>query len=515
MALNVQADTPRILVADDEDSMRFLLREVMRREGYDVEVAADGEQALQMVRAGSFDLAILDVRMPGMDGMQALKEMRRIRPGLVVVMITAHGNTDLAIQAMREGAYDYFNKPFELEELRIVVRRALEKHALLNQVANLESKLRRRARFDRIIGQSDAMQQVFALLERVVTNDINVLITGESGTGKELIAQAVHYQSPRRDKPFVSVNCAAIPENLLESELFGHEKGSFTGAIGTHIGKFESANGGSIFLDEIGDMPLPLQVKLLRVLQEREVCRIGARKSLHVDIRVIAATNKNLLKEVEEHRFREDLYFRLNVLPIHLPPLRKRASDIPLLVESLIGALNGRLSRNILGVAPEAMQAFMNYSWPGNVRELENVLQRSMVMAGGTLLQLQDLPPQVQEARRNRPVSNATDNSAAVSSASVSGSAQADRGDLNTPEATGDVGGLSLPPGFMTDFQTPLAGKMEQLAEIFEKRIIQEALLRNNSKRQPTADMLGISRKSLHNKMAKYRLYDQEDESED
>jgi DNA-binding NtrC family response regulator len=495
MSLNLETDTPRILVADDEDSMRFLLREVMRREGYEVEVAADGEKAMELVRAGSFDLVIMDVRMPGMDGMQALKEMRRIRPNLVVVMITAHGNTDLAIQAMREGAYDYFNKPFELEELRIVVRRALEKQALLNQVATLESKLRRRAKFDRIIGQSDPMQQVFALLERVVTNDINVLITGESGTGKEIVAQAVHYQSARRDKPFISVNCAAIPESLLESELFGHERGSFTGAIGTHIGKFESADGGSIFLDEIGDMPLPLQVKLLRVLQEREVCRIGGRKPLRVDIRIITATNRDLLQEVTEKRFREDLYFRLNVLPIHLPPLRKRASDIPLLVENLLGVLNGRLSRHILGVAPDAMQALMNYPWPGNVRELENVLQRSMVMAGGTLLQMEDLPPQVREAQpRREPRSTESSN----------GSSQA-REDC----------GLSIPPDFLTNMEVPLANKMEQLAEIFEKELIINALEKNDGRRQPTADMLGISRKSLHNKMAKYELYARENATED
>lgn len=488
MTIATSSDTPRILIADDEESMRFLLREVMRREGYVVSEASDGASALQMVREGTFDLVIMDVRMPGMDGMQALKEMRRIRPSLVVVMITAHGNTDLAIEAMRHGAYDYFNKPFELDEMRIVVRRALERQALLGQVASLESRLRRRASFDRIIGQSDAMQQVFALLERVVTNDITVLVTGESGTGKELIAQAVHYQSARRDKPFVSVNCAAIPENLLESELFGHEKGSFTGAIGTHIGKFESADGGSIFLDEIGDMPLPLQVKLLRVLQEREVYRVGGRKPIHVDIRIITATNKDLLKEVEARQFREDLYFRLNVLPIHLPPLRKRKSDVPILVEHLLASLNGKLARHILGVTPEAMEALMNYRWPGNVRELENVLQRSMVMAGGTLLQLGDLPPQVQQAQPEE--------------------------EKGITSATAFACDHSLPEDFFTDLKVPLAEKMDQLTEIFEKKIIAEALERNAGHRQATADMLGISRKSLHNKMARYEMYSKDEAGE-
>jgi len=473
-------DVPRILIADDEQSIRFLLREVMRREGYDVEVVDNGEHAVQMVRENYFDLVIMDLRMPGMDGMQAMKEMRQIRPNLVVVIITAHGNNELAIEAMRQGAYDYFNKPFELDEMRIVVRRALEKQSFLNQVANLESRLRRRARFDRIIGQSDAMRQVFSLLERVVTNDITVMITGESGTGKELVAQAVHYQSGRKDQPFVSVNCAAIPENLLESELFGHEKGSFTGAIGTHIGKFEAANGGTIFLDEIGDMPIALQSKMLRVLQEREVTRVGGKKPIHIDIRIIAATNRDLAKDVEAKLFREDLFFRLNVLPIHIPPLRKRRSDIPILVEHLVSVHNPRLARNIMGATPEAMEALMNFSWPGNVRELENVIQRAMVMASGTLIEIGDLPANVQQARE-------------------------------MTETITLPAGLTLPEDLFTNFDVTLGGKMEQLAEIFEKKIIIHALQRSGGHRQSTADLLGISRKSLHNKMAKFALFDREE----
>ena len=483
MSINPSIDIPRILIVDDEESIRFLLREVMRREGYDVETVDNGESAVQLVRENNFDLVILDIRMPGMDGIQALKEMRQVRPNLVVLMITAHGTNELAVEAMRIGAYDYFNKPFELDEMRIVVRRALEKHTFLNQLANLESQVRRRARFDRIIGQSDAMRQVFGLLERVVNNDITVMITGESGTGKELVAQAIHYQSGRRDKPFVSVNCAAIPEALLESELFGHEKGSFTGAIGTHIGKFESANGGSIFLDEIGDMPLALQAKMLRVLQEREVTRVGGRKPVRVDIRVIAATNRDLTRDVENKLFREDLYFRLNVLPIHLPPLRKRRSDIPVLTEHLIAGQNPRLGRNIMGVTTEAMNALNNYEWPGNVRELENVLQRAMIMANGTIIELTDLPANVQQAR----------------------------------ELTEDytaANGLTLPDDLFTNFDVPLAGKMEQLAEIFEKKIIIHALQRTSGHRQSTADLLGISRKSLHNKMVRYGLFDREDTAE-
>ena len=291
------------------------MREVMTREGYNVHEASTGEQALELVRANQFHLVILDVRMPGMDGIQALKEIRRLRPHLLVIMMTAHGNNAVALQAMREGAYDYFNKPFELEEMRIVIRRALEKQTLLTQIADLREKLGQRTKFDRIIGSSDPMQRVFAMLEKVVTTDVTVLITGESGTGKELVAQAVHYQSARRHKPFISINCAAIPENLLESELFGHEKGSFTGATGTRIGQFEAANGGSIFLDEIGDMPLSLQSKLLRVLQEREVVKVGASRPISVDLRVIAATNQDLHRAVQENgsgkiSFSDLMYFR-------------------------------------------------------------------------------------------------------------------------------------------------------------------------------------------------------------
>lgn len=474
---------PRILVVDDEESMRFLLKEVMTREGYEVVTTGDGLEALDKVRSDNFDLVIMDIRMPGMDGIQALKEMRRIRPHLVVLMITAHGTSPIAIEAMRVGAYDYFNKPFELNEMRIVVRRALEKQALISQVADLEQKLKNRVNFDRIIGQSDAMHQIFSLLEKVVVNDVTVLITGESGTGKELIAQAVHYQSARRNKPFVGVNCAAIPETLLESELFGHERGAFTGAVGTKIGRFEAANGGSIFLDEIGDMPFSLQSKLLRVLQEREVMRVGGTKPIKIDVRLIAATNKDLLKEVENKTFREDLYFRLNVIPVHLPPLRKRVADIPLLLQHFLGVYNPRLGKNIQGVAPDAMKALMAYSWPGNIRELENTVQRSMIMASGVVLTKEDLPHNIAEC-------------SGVSMPVEPGSA-----------SMVDCAAV-LSKDLIDDFSIPLAKKMEILDEEFEKRIIVAALKAANGKRQAAADLLGIVRKSLHNKMVKYNLFE-------
>jgi nitrogen regulation protein NR(I) len=481
-------ESPKVLIVDDEESMRFLLREVMSREGYDTAVAASGEEALQHVREAETDLVIMDIKMPGMDGMQALREIRRMRPNLVVLMMTAHGNKLVALEAMREGAYDYFTKPFELDEMRVVVRRALEKQHLLTHITDLEDRLRQRVSYDKIIGQSDAMRSVYSLIEKVVTNDVTVLITGESGTGKELVAQAVHYHSRRKSKQFVSVNCAAIPENLLESELFGHERGAFTGAVATKIGRFEAAEGGSIFLDEIGDMPLLLQSKLLRALQEREIMRVGGTKPLKVDVRVIAATNKNLQKSVEEKSFREDLFFRLNVLPIHLPPLRKRQSDIPPLVEHFISAYNPRLNKNIQGVTADALQCILRYPWPGNVRELENVVQRSMVMSSGTVIGRDELPPNVTTGEASVPLSE----------------------DNWQPTAPSFANGTD---DLIDDFSIPLQQKVEQLSEHLEKRIIAAALEKAKHHRQATADLLGISRKSLHNKMVKYQLFGEKDDS--
>ena len=482
-------DQARILVADDEESMRFLLREVMTREGYEVVTASNGQEAVDQVRAQEFDLAILDVKMPQMDGITALREIRAIRPQLTVLMMTAFGGTQTALEAIKQGAYDFFTKPFELDEMRVVVRRALEKQQLVRQIANLEQRLLDRISFDRIIGQSEAMREVYAILEKVITNDVTVLITGESGTGKELVAQAVHFHSHRKSKPFVSVNCAAIPETLLESELFGHERGAFTGAVGTTIGRFEAANGGSIFLDEIGEMPLALQSKLLRVLQEREIMRVGGSKPIKVDIRIIAATNRRLEECVEAKTFREDLFFRLNVLPIRLPALRQRRSDIPLLVNHFVNVYNPRLGKSLAGVTPEAMQALENYPWPGNVRELENVIQRAMILATGNLIRLEDLPANVVSGQAAVPVSG-TDGAASASAA---------------PTVLGLQGkDASM---LLEDFSTPLQEKLEQIQEDVEKRIIVAALNKCNFHRQDTADLLGISRKSLHNKMVKYQLF--------
>jgi nitrogen regulation protein NR(I) len=473
---------PRVLVVDDEASMRFLLREVMSREGFRVEEAADGAEAVRKVREEFYDLVVLDVKMPGMDGLEALAEIKRVRPATVVVMITAFGSREIALEAVRRGAYDYFTKPFEVHEMRIVVRRALEKQQLLSRLSALENRLVRRASFDRIIGAAPAMREVFDALEKVIPNDVTVLITGESGTGKELVAQAIHYHSARKSKAFVSVNCAAIPETLLESELFGHERGAFTGAVATKPGRFEAADGGTIFLDEIGDMPLGLQSKMLRVLQEGEVMRVGGREPIRVNVRVVAATNQNLAEKVESRQFRLDLFYRLNVFPIHLPPLRRRREDIPLLVEHFIGMYNPRLNKQVAGISPDALSALVDYSWPGNVRELENVIQRAMIIAPGNLLTLAELPDGLVQATARR-APEAADLSASATTA------------LSDDELVGN-------------FSVPLQQRVEQLSEELEKKIIRAALVRANYHRQATADLLGISRKSLHNKMVKYNLFE-------
>jgi nitrogen regulation protein NR(I) len=473
--------TVRILVAEDDEAQRFMLSEALSREGYEVVCARDGAEAVERVRTEDFDVALMDILMPRLDGIEALRQIRSMRPELLVIMITAFGSQDVAMRAIREGAYDYFTKPFNLDELRLVVRRAVEKNALRRQLSVLEHQLRDRLSFDRLIGQSAPMQRVFDLVRKVVTSDVTVLITGESGTGKELVAQAIHYHSARRAKPFVSVNCAAIPENLLESELFGHERGAFTGAVGTKLGQIEIANGGTVFLDEIGDMSLALQAKLLRVLQEREIVRVGGTKPIRVDIRVIAATNRDLTQLVKEKKFREDLYFRLNVVPIALPPLRERTGDIPLLVDHFIRVYNPRLNKAITGVEPAALEMMERYAWPGNVRELENTIQRAMILATGSTITVEDLPAAIREGGHGREGSNAWLEQLANDSAKMR--------------------------ALIEDFSLPLQEKIERLTEELEKKLIVAALKKANFRRQETADLLGISRKSLHNKMVKYNLF--------
>jgi two-component system, NtrC family, response regulator AtoC len=383
----------RILIVDDEEQMRDLLVKVLEKHGYQVAVCGNGTEALAFLEKEPMDLVVTDVRMPGMSGMEALRAIKELNPEIVVLIMTAFGSIDQAVQAVKDGAYDYINKPFKIDEMLLTIEKALEERRLRHEVTTLRQELRTRYRFENLIGKSRAMQDVFSLIEQVAGSRSTVMIYGKSGTGKELVAKAVHYNSPRVSKAFVAVNCAAIPSELLESELFGHEKGSFTGAVATKIGKFELATGGSLFLDEVGSMRLDLQAKILRALQEREIERVGGTRTIKIDVRVIAATNRELKKAVDDGTFREDLYYRLNVVPITLPDLKDRQEDIPLLANHFVQKFSQESNPNIHEISKEAMATLLSHSWPGNVRELENVIERAVTLGRGPAIQPADLPP--------------------------------------------------------------------------------------------------------------------------
>jgi two-component system response regulator AtoC len=382
----------RILVIDDEENMRHMLAVLLEKEGYAVATAADGRQGLELAAGSGFDTILCDLRMPVMDGMTFLEEYQRMEQDSTVIVMSAYGTLDTAIQAMKRGAYDYVFKPFKPDEILLTLRKAEERERLRRENRRLQQSMLERHSFGQMIGRSPVMQEIFATITKVAEYKTTVLIIGESGTGKELIARAIHHRSPRADGPLVTVNCAAIPEALLESELFGHRKGAFTDAVRDKKGLFEEANGGSIFLDEIGELPRSLQVKLLRVLQEEEIKRLGDTRSLKIDVRVLAATTKRLAAEITAGRFRDDLYYRLNVLQIEVPPLRERVGDISPLIHHCLEKTGRRLGSEVAGVSPAAMRLLQRYSWPGNVRELENVIERAMVMASGDTIEVEDLP---------------------------------------------------------------------------------------------------------------------------
>ena len=468
---------PKALIADDEEGIRFVLRQLLIQENCQVDLASDGEEAFRLAEAGEYDLYLFDVKMPRIDGLTLLRRVRRLRPDAMIVMVTAFGSQKLAIEALMAGAYDYFTKPFELDELRIILRRALEKHSLLKRVQTLERQLVGGGPgMHEMVGETPAMRHVFDLVRRVASHDITVLITGESGVGKELVSSAIHELGSGPEKPFVKVNCAAIPEPLLESELFGHEKGAFTGAYAAKPGKFEIANGGSILLDEIGEMPLSLQAKLLRVIQEKQVERIGDTRSRPINLRIMASTNRDLAVMVKEKTFREDLYYRLNVVPIPVPSLRQRREDLPALIQHFLEKHGSRGGRQIIGFTPEAMALLEAYDWPGNVRELENVIQRAMVMASGPMIDPEALPGQIRgEVRVPLPAEPSLEDDT-----------------LDAPLDVTTCGSLD--------------DAVKRVVETTEKQLIEAALRIKNGHRQETADLLAISRKSLHNKMVKYGL---------
>ncbi len=443
----------RLLIADDDEEFRSSLVRRFQRRGYEVEQVGDGASALHLLNQREFDVLILDLVMPSMSGLETLKQIKEERHDCEVIVLTGQGTIQTAVQAMKLGAFDFLTKPFPLAELEVVVNRAYEHRQLRKENFQLKQILRRAAPQVRMIGQSPLMKEVFRLIEKAGPTDKAILIQGESGTGKELVAQALHRASLRRDRPLVVVNCAALPETLLESELFGHEKGAFTGAVSAKPGLFEVADGGTLFIDEIGELPGALQAKLLRALEDGSIRRIGSLKERRVNIRLLAATNRNLAKEVEEGRFREDLYYRINVMSLVLPPLRERKEDIPLLVDHFLGPP--------WQIEPAAMEAIMQYSWPGNVRQLINAIDRAKILADDHVIRLRDLPPEVVG---HRPAASPTSPSA----------------------------------------PTAAAGSL-QLAEVQKNHVLQ-VLQREGWNKARAARALGISRRSLYRLLEKYDI---------
>ena len=453
----------KILVADDEQSMREFLDIMLKKEGYKVSLASNGEEVAKLVENDLFDLVLLDIRMPKLDGISALKKIKANAPETIVIMITAYASADTAIKAMKEGAYDYITKPFKVEEIKLIIKNALEKKSLQKENIILKQAVRDRFHFGNIIGQSPKMVALYDLLEKVSPTKTNILITGESGTGKELVAKAIHYNSPRKDKPFVTLNCGAIPESLIESELFGHMKGAFTDAIATKKGLFEVADEGTIFLDEISELPLLMQVKLLRVLQDKEFKRVGGTEDIRVDVRIIAATNKELEEAVKEKRFREDLFYRLNVIQIKLPPLRDRRDDIQTLANHFLKKYSQELSKNISKITPEALQILMNYEYPGNVRELQNIIERAVALESSPDLTAHNLSSYLNE----QPLFK--------------------RGAI--------------------DVEIPTDGiDLEKMVEDLERTLLLKALDRTKGIKKKAADLLHINFRSMRYRLEKYGL---------
>jgi len=385
----------KILVVDDEHLIRWSLEQNLKKQGYEVLTAGSGEDALRIVREEQPDLVLLDIQLPGISGLDVLEKVKELDEDIIVIMVTAHGGLETAVTAMRIGAYDYLNKPFNLDEMAIVIRKALETSELRREVASLRSE-HKKVGLPNIIGSSHSMQNILAMMEKVAKSEAaTVLIQGESGTGKELVAKWIHYKSSRADKPFMAINCAAVPATLLESELFGHEKGAFTDAKATKKGLFELADGGSVFLDEIGDMEMGMQAKLLRFLEDRTFRRIGGAKVNSVDVRIISATNKDLIKAIEAKDFRNDLYYRLQVIPIFLPALRERREDIPSLAKHFIETYKREFAKQVNGITPQAERLLVDYHWPGNIRELKNVIERAIILGNEDMLTVDHLPPEI------------------------------------------------------------------------------------------------------------------------
>jgi len=449
----------RLLVVDDEPSMREFLEIMLSNENYEVKVASSGEEGLKVYHKYSPDLILTDVKMPGMSGLDLIREIHLVDPNVPIIAITAYACADDALRAVREGAYDYLSKPFQVEDLRIIIRNALEARRLRRENLELRRSIEGRYRYRDIIGKSQEMLEIFDLISRIAPSKASVLIIGESGTGKELVAKAIHYSSTRADQPFVTVNCTAIPETLLESELFGHVKGSFTGAVANKPGLVEAAHLGTLFLDEIGDIPLSIQAKLLRFLQEKEFRRVGDTETRRVDVRVIAATNKKLEKEMELGNFREDFYYRLNVIRIKIPPLREREEDIPVLVDHFLKKFCAEQGKEIKKVSSLAMRVLCNYDYPGNVRELENIIERCVTLEQTDQLTAENLPPRLTEASRSSSIED-----------------------------------MDIPPDGID---------LNQAMDNMERKLISRALEITGGNRSRAARLLGISFRSLRYRLVK------------
>jgi two-component system response regulator PilR (NtrC family) len=443
--------------------MREFLDIMLKKEGYKVSLASNGEEVLKLIDKDLFDLILLDIRLPRLDGIGVLKKIKTASPETIVIMITAYASADTAIKAMKEGAYDYITKPFKVDEIKLIIKNALEKKNLQKENLLLKQVVRDRYRFGSIIGQSSKMLALYDLLEKIAPTKTNILITGESGTGKELAAKAVHYNSSRKDKPFVTLNCGAIPESLIESELFGHMKGAFTDAIATKKGLFEMADEGTIFLDEISELPLLMQVKLLRVLQDKEFKRVGGTDDIRVDVRIISATNKDLEEAVKEKRFREDLFYRLNVIQVKMPPLRDRKEDIPILASHFLKKYSEELNKNIFKVSPEALTMLLNYGYPGNVRELQNIIERAVALGNGNELTPQHLSSYLDEQ-------------------------------IQTKRSAID---LDIPPDGID---------LEKVIEEIERALLLKALDRTKGIKKKAAELLRINFRSMRYRLEKYGL---------
>ncbi len=393
---------PRILVVDDEESIREFLEIMLKKEGYEVTCVEDGQKAKDILVKKTFDLIISDLQMPNVTGIELLQHVKSQYPELLFMMITAFGTTETAVEAMKMGAYDYITKPFKLDEVRINIANALRSQHLEFENKTLKKELNREYSFQSIVGNSSAMHHIYDLVKRVSSTPTNILVTGESGTGKEMVAKAIHYNGPLKDRPFITINCGAIPESLMESEMFGHKKGSFTGAVADKAGLFEVADGGTLFLDEVGELPVTIQVKLLRAIQERVIRRVGSTEDTHVNVRLIAATNRNLEEMVEDGTFRQDLFYRLNVIQIKTPPLRERKEDIQLLAEHFLKKYNERLNKSVESITVDAMNILKKYDYPGNVRELENIIERTVALEAGASILPESLPPFVNTVSGSR-----------------------------------------------------------------------------------------------------------------